>query len=691
MAWALHSAHDDAVTAVITRRRLPSWSWLTWLLAIGLASAAVASDWRQLMPGSGDTAANLAANLAVAAGYPLAGAIILTHRPRHRIGILLCAVGLASAVALFTHQYATRAVILAPGSLPFAHLAAWLSSWSWALGVIPALTLLPLLFPDGNLPSPRWWPVPAAGLGATGLAAIGHGLAPGPLSDFPSIRNPLGISALGSASALMRAFVLPVFLLTMIAGGTAMALRWRRGDALVRRQIGWLLLATAVLVAVVVADSFHVMPRQVSSFVVFIAMLLLPAAIVVAVLRYRLYDIDVVVNRSLVYGGLTGGLIGIYVAIVTVVGRLAGQLSGSVVAAAAVAVAFQPFRQRVQGGVDRLMYGDRREPYQALSRLGSRLGQASSPAALLPVVAEGVSEALRVPGTRIELVSGERVLASATHGTVDNEAEADADTFPVLYQDHLVGRMIIARRAPGQPLSGPDRRLLADLLWHAGLAAHVFALTSDLQRSREAAVAAREEERRHVRRDLHDGLGPVLAGLALGLEGAHDAVAENREAAQDLLADLGAQATAAIEDVRRLVHGLRPPSLDDLGLLGAVREQANRLSVPSRGLVVCVDAPDRLPALPAAVEVAAYRIVAEALTNVSRHAKAAHCAVQIRTTDTLDVVIEDDGVGIGTINGHGLGLSSMAERAAELGGICLVEPVTPSGTRIVARLPMSPP
>ena len=616
MAWALHSAHDDAVTAVITRRRLPSWSWLTWLLAIGLASAAVASDWRQLMPGSGDTAANLAANLAVAAGYPLAGAIILTHRPRHRIGILLCAVGLASAVALFTHQYATRAVILAPGSLPFAHLAAWLSSWSWALGVIPALTLLPLLFPDGNLPSPRWWPVPAAGLGATGLAAIGHGLAPGPLSDFPSIRNPLGISALGSASALMRAFVLPVFLLTMIAGGTAMALRWRRGDALVRRQIGWLLLATAVLVAVVVADSFHVMPRQVSSFVVFIAMLLLPAAIVVAVLRYRLYDIDVVVNRSLVYGGLTGGLIGIYVAIVTVVGRLAGQLSGSVVAAAAVAVAFQPFRQRVQGGVDRLMYGDRREPYQALSRLGSRLGQASSPAALLPVVAEGVSEALRVPGTRIELVSGERVLASATHGTVDNEAEADADTFPVLYQDHLVGRMIIARRAPGQPLSGPDRRLLADL---------------------------------------------------------------------------GAQATAAIEDVRRLVHGLRPPSLDDLGLLGAVREQANRLSVPSRGLVVCVDAPDRLPALPAAVEVAAYRIVAEALTNVSRHAKAAHCAVQIRTTDTLDVVIEDDGVGIGTINGHGLGLSSMAERAAELGGICLVEPVTPSGTRIVARLPMSPP
>ena len=681
-------AHDEVVTAAITRRLRPSWPWLTCLSAIGLASAALALDWRQLMPGQGDTPANLAANLALAVGYPLAGAIILTHRRRHRIGILLCAVGLASAITLFSYQYATRAVILEPGSLPFGVLAAWLSSWSWALGVIPALTLLPLLFPDGDLPSRRWRPVRAAGLGAVALAAIGHALAPGPLVDFPSIPNPIGIPALGSISAGMRALVVPVFLLAMIAGVVAIVVRWRRGDALVRRQLGWFLSAAAVLFVVVLTDSLHVVPRQLLSFVVFTATLLLPAAVSVAVLRYRLYDIDVVVNRSLVYGGLTGGLIGIYVAIVTVVGSVAGQLSGSILAAAAVAVAFQPLRQRVQGGVDRLMYGDRRQPYGALSRLGARLGRASSPASLLPVVAEGVSEALRVPGTRIELVRGEQVLASATHGTVTT---AGADTFPLLYQDHLVGRLIVSHRAPGQRLSGADRRLLDDLLWHAGLAAHVVALTSDLQRSREEAVAAREEERRHIRRDLHDGLGPALAGLALGLEGAHDAVREDRQAAEDLLADLCAQATAAIEDVRRLVHGLRPPSLDDLGLLGAVREQANRLSVPARPLFVRVDAPDRLPPLPAAVEVAAYRIVAEALTNVSRHAKAAHCEVQIRVTDALELLIEDDGVGIGAVNGHGLGLSSMAERAAELGGICLAEPLTPSGTRIAARLPMSPP
>ena len=689
MAYRSVPAHDEAVTAAITRGRRPWWPWLTWLSAMGLTSAALVLDWRQLMPGRGDTAANLAANLALACGYPLAGAIILTHRHRHRIGALLCAVGLASAIALFSYQYATRAVILEPGSLPFGELAAWLSSWSWALGVIPALTLLPLLFPDGDLPSRRWRPVRAAGLSAAGLAAIGHALAPGPLIDFPSIRNPIGIPALGAITAGMRALVVPVFLVAMIAGVVAIVVRWRRGDALVRRQLGWFLSAAVVLVAVVLADSFRMVPRQLSSFVVFSATLLLPAAVSVAVLLYRLYDIDVVVNRSLVYGGLTGGVIGIYVTIVTVVGRLAGQLSGSILAAAAVAVAFQPLRQRVQGAVDRLMYGDRRQPYEALSRLGARLGRASSPASLLPVVAEGVSEALRVPGTRIELVSGEQVLASASHGTVDTTA--GADTFPLLYQDHVVGRMMVSHRSPGQRLSGGDRRLLDDLLWHAGLAAHVVALTSDLQRSREEAVAAREEERRHIRRDLHDGLGPALAGLALGLEGAHDAVRQDLQAGEKLLADLSEQASTAIDDVRRLVYGLRPPSLDDLGLLGAVREQANRLSAHSKGLVVRVHAPDSLPPLPAAVEVAIYRIAAEALTNVSRHAKAARCDVQIRITDTLELLIEDDGVGIGAVNGHGLGLSSMAERAAELGGICLVEPLKPSGTRVAARIPMSQP
>ena len=688
MARPRDPVHDEVVTTASKRRWQSLWPWLGWLVSVGLGSAAVALDWRQLMPGPEDTAANLAANLALAWGYPFAGAVILTHRPGHRIGSLLCASGLASALALFTYQYATRTVILDPGSLPAGRVAAWLSSWTWALGVIPAVTLLPLLFPDGRPPSPRWWPVWSAALGATGCAVFGQALVPGPFIDFPSINNPLGVSTLAAPTAWLRALVVPLLLFAMIGSGAGIVARWRRGSSQVRQQLTWFLSATAALLVVVLFDSFGLLPAPAAPVLVFVATLLPPAAIGLAVLRYRLYDIDVVVNRSLVYVGLTGGVIGTYVTIVTFVGRLAGQLTGSVLAAAAVAAVFQPMRQRVQGGVDRLMYGDRREPHRALARLSSRLGQASSPSALLPVVAEGVSEALRVPGTRIELVRGDEVLAAAEHGRISSDI--DADVFPVLYQDQLVGRMIVSRRAPGRPLPAPDRRLLDDLLWHAGLAAHVVALTSELQRSRKDVVAAAEDQRKRIRRDLHDGLGPVLAGLALGLEGAHDAVHQDGEAAEKLLAELSAQAYAAIDDVRHLVHGLRPPSLDDLGLLGAIREQANRLSVPSRELVVSVDAPDRLPPLPAAVEVAAYSIVAEALTNVSRHASAAHCTVQLRVTDVVELVIEDDGVGIGSINGHGLGLSSMAERAAELGGTCMVEPRKPSGTRVSGRLPTGP-
>ena len=681
MADGLLNAHDGGMS-LGTRRRPALLPWLTCLLAVALASTAVALDGQRTLVGADD----IAVNFALALSYPLAGALILTYRPRHPIGVLLCFVGLASSLELASLQYATRAIVLAPGSLPAGGLAAWISSWVWALGAIPALTLLPALFPDGSLPSRRWWPVVAAGLGSAALSVMGHALWPGPIESFPSVHNPIGVTALRLPTAVMRVVAVPLFFVALVAAAAAVVSRWRQGGPLIRRQLTPFVLTTALFAAVGLSSSLHLLPERLSFFLVVTAGPLVPASIVVAVLRYRLYDVDVVLNRSLVYAALSAGIVAVYVAVVTAVGQVAGQLTGSVLGAAAVAIAFQPFRQQIQAGVDRLMYGDRREPYLALSRLGSRLGGASSPAALLPAVAEGVSEALRVPGARMEVVQGERLLASATHGAL----EVTPETFPVSYQDHVVGRLVVAHRFPGEGWSSGDRRLLEDLLWHAGLAAHMVGLTSELQRSREEAVTAREEERRRVRRDLHDGLGPVLAGLALGLEGAQDAIEHDRDTARKLLSELSTQAYATIEDVRQLVYGLRPPSLDELGLLGAVREQADRLSRPSTGMVVTVEAPEPLPPLPAAVEVAAYRIVAEALTNVSRHSRAGRCVVRIRVEDGLDLSIEDDGVGLRARNGHGVGMSSMAERAAELGGACAVESVTPSGTRVAAHLPMAP-
>jgi signal transduction histidine kinase len=259
-------------------------------------------------------------------------------------------------------------------------------------------------------------------------------------------------------------------------------------------------------------------------------------------------------------------------------------------------------------------------------------------------------------------------------------------TLPLTYQGATVGELLVAPRA-GEALGAQDRRLLDDLARQAGVAVHAVQLTTDLQRSRERIVTAREEERRRLRRDLHDGLGPRLAGLTLRIETARDRLAHD-PVADKLLGDLSARMEDAVGDIRRLVYGLRPPALDDLGLVGAIRQVAG--SYDPSGLEVDVDAPEALPPLPAATEVAAYWIAQEALTNVVRHARAGHCFVVIvfdDPADTLTVTIEDDGIGLSPERRSGVGLQSMRERGEELGGTLVIESLPTGGTRVRATLP----
>ncbi|MDQ5809281.1 MAG: sensor histidine kinase [Actinomycetota bacterium] len=246
--------------------------------------------------------------------------------------------------------------------------------------------------------------------------------------------------------------------------------------------------------------------------------------------------------------------------------------------------------------------------------------------------------------------------------------------------------MILAPRVPGEEFSSSDRRLLEDLTRQAGVAAHAARLTADLQRSRERLVTAREEERRRLRRDLHDGLGPQLAAQTLKVGSARSLYGRDPAAADALLSDLEANMEASIADIRRLVYNLRPPALDELELDGAIRESAAQYA--TNGLSISVDAPKSLPSLPAAVEVAAYRIVQEALTNVVRHAAANERVIHLRLDSELELEITDDGAGLPEDRSTGVGLSSMRERAVELGGRCLVEPSPTGGTRVLARLPL---
>jgi len=436
---------------------------------------------------------------------------------------------------------------------------------------------------------------------------------------------------------------------------------------------------------------------------------LIPLSIGMAILRYRLYDIDALIHRGLVYGILTTCVVCIYVGSVGYLGALFRTGSNpaiSLVGTGLVAVLFQPLRSRLQRGVSRLLYGERDDPYAVLARLGQRLEGTLAPETVLPAIVETVAETLKLPYVAITLASQLPGQWATDGGQQGGRAGVMEDTaaaygtpiahplrLPLVYQGDQVGALLLAPRA-GQALDARDLRLLADLARQAGVAAYAVRLTLDLQQAREHLVAAREEERRRLRRDLHDGLGPTLAALTLKIGAARTLFPRDPAAADAILGELGGDIETTVGDIRRLVANLRPPSLDELGLIGAIhgciaqhaRDGAGGLTT---GPPVIIDAPESLPPLSAAVEVAAYRIAQEALTNVVRHARARTCWIRITLDERLSVEIRDDGVGLSTAHRQGVGLRSMRERASEVGGVCVIEPGPEGGTCVLALLPLA--
>jgi len=433
-------------------------------------------------------------------------------------------------------------------------------------------------------------------------------------------------------------------------------------------------------------------------------MLLLPIAIAIAILRYHLWDIDIIINRALVYGALSMSVIGIYV---VVVGTLGTTIQGrsnlliSILATGLVAVLVQPLRDRLQRGVNRMMYGERDDPVTVLSRLGERLEGTLAPDAVLPSLVETVAQTLKLPYVSIE-TTNHRLDSESTSGAGSNDVTAltivygnptvDLMRFPLIFQSATIGQMVVARRGSGEALSPMDRHLLENIAHQAGMAVHAVNLTADLQRSRQRLVTAREEERRRLRRDLHDGLGPNLASQGLKLAAVKQLLERDPSSAVPLLEQVMVQNKSTVEDVRRLVYDLRPPALDELGLVAAIRDYVAGMDGKSSLQIEITESQDGLPPLSAAVEVAAYRIVLEALTNVIRHAQARHCAIRFSLAQngsnaTLQIEIADDGIGLPRDLRAGIGLHSMRERAAELDGRLTVES-QPGLTRVLAIFPL---
>jgi two-component system NarL family sensor kinase len=650
-------------------------------------------------------------NTTIAVGCSAVGAVIASRCPGNPIGWIFCVIGLAGAVRHFGAQYADHALLAAPGSLPAGEAVAWSTSWTWVL-YMGLFILLALLFPNGHLPSSRWRWVAWLSAIVVATGAVSVAFSPGPLRGLGSIDNPLGIEGIRSVESLFQAFL---FVLGLFAAGS-LFLRLRNTRGVERQQLKWFTYATAVLIIAAIPRFTIFLSMDVpwlwwTGFVLVIAGLGgIPLATGIAILKYRLYDIDLIINRTLVYGALSASVVGIYMLVVGGFGALlqtSGNFAISLLATGLVAALFQPLRSRLQCGVNKLMYGERDEPYKVLSRLGRRLEGTLAPEAALTTIVETMSEALKLPYAAILLKQGSEFVTAAERGTPVGEPV----TLPLAHQKEPVGRLVVAPRASGEEFTPSDRRLLDDLAWQAGVAVHAARLTADLQRSREHLVTAREEERRRLRRDLHDGLGPTLAGLTFGLDAARNLLAREPEDTEALLARLKGQTQEAVSDVRRLVYGLRPPALDDLGLVPAIREQAanhglvadgppggkagekaNREASGEDGLIFSVEAPGHLPPLPAAVEVACFRIAQEAMTNVARHARARTCRVRLSLdearNEALKLEVVDDGVGVSGERRAGVGMTSMRERAAELGGTCVVEPGPAGGTRVLARLPL---
>jgi signal transduction histidine kinase len=625
--------------------------------------------------------------------FAIVAALIVSHQPRNRIGWLLMTPAIVIVVVtpidLQMNEFNT-----APEPTISNLLFLWFQNWSWLFYIFPLLLIL-LLFPTGSPPSPRWrWIVHyATGKMIYFILLVTFIQNISDINDRWTLSNPIGFipDEPWVAAVLITPWIVSLGLLTILCAAS-LFVRYRRAPTVERLQIKWLLFAAGIFVVcyvpLVVAHSMMSSTGQgVADLLLELTVPLFPIAICIAILRYRLYEIDIIINRTLVYGSLTALVIGFYVVVVGYLGsllRAENNLLISLFATGLVAVIFQPLRDRLQRGVNRLMYGRRDEPVTVLSQLGAQLEQTLLPDEILPGLANTVAQTLKLPYAAIALKVGDDYQIQAESG----HASGNAESFPLVYQGETIGQLLAARRAPAEDFNPADRLLLTNIARQAGAVAYSVRLNTALQQSRQQLVTAREEERRRLRRDLHDGLGPQLASQTLTIDAIYKLLDRDPTAAEDLLVHLKAQSQAAIQDIRRLVYDLRPPALDELGLVEALREGVKKYG-PTGKMIEVIASPDPLPVLPAAVEVAIYRIAQEAITNVVRHAQAQRCNVSILVQDHhLDLTIADDGKGHPANFRFGVGLNSMRERAEELGGHIDFDNQPAGGMRVQVWLPL---
>jgi signal transduction histidine kinase len=642
-------------------------------------------------------------------GFATVGALVASRYPRNPIGWLFSAIAFGVVLVGFRETFVVYTLFSAPGSLPGTTLVAWLGSWIPLL----AFTSIPfvfLLFPDGSPPSRRWRVVGWFAFASTGLVVLGNIVVPGRLGGFNleriDIANPTGIQGLRGVANVMIAVGALGLVIAGVASVVALIVRFRRAHGEERQQLRWLAYVAAATAAVPLIGLVSVPASVDLGNLVFPAFFLLlfigvPVASGIAILKYRVIDLDIVIKKTVVFGALVALITAVYLAVVLVVGpKVGGERSGvaSLAATIIVVLAFQPVSRWARRLADRLVYGERATPYEVLSGLSDRLGASYSTDDVLPrlvqILAAGTGATragvwLRV-GQDLRLAAG-WPSGSDADGTTVRLAGDELPEFPgmehafaVRHQGELLGALTVAV-PPSDPLTASQEKLLQDLAAQAGLVLRNVRLVEDLRASRQRIVVAQDERAKALERNIHDGAQQQLVALAVKVRLLEGVIPKDPEKAMALAREVGTDAGDALENLRDLARGIYPPLLADKGLVAALEAQARKAAIPTEVRV------ENVGRYPQDVEAAVYFCTLEALNNVAKYSGATRAEVHLaQTNGALTFEIIDDGAGFDPEEtGYGTGLQGMADRLDALGGTIEVRSARGSGTTITGVVPVA--
>jgi signal transduction histidine kinase len=684
----------------MTARLRPWLAWSLCVVAVGLTPIAALLWAANVHIHDAFTPA-----IALAPGYALVGAIIAS-RTGKRIGWLLLAFAVIAALTGFTFEYAVRSAAQA-SPLPIGDYVAWVSNWLFPLS-FPLLGLALMYFPDDRLPSRRWRFIPPVVFVAFAFLVLAAAFTPEPIKLAGNLRvpTPVGIWLLGKGhpleflSANSPIEFLILFLVgvgALILGASAPFVRYRRSGPEQRAQLRWFVWIESLSIVLAVVSAMLTGWSAVVGVTLGLLPLLglcvgIPVAIGIGIFKYRLYDIDVVINKTLVYFSLAAFITAIYVGIVVGIGAAIGQgtskpnLGLSILATGVVAVAFQPVRERVQKLANRLVYGRRATPYEVLSEFGHRMAGTYAADDVLPRMARILAEGTGAREARVWLASSGELTPVATWPLANGDGHGtrpDADLIvPVSHQGEELGALSISK-APGERLTPAEEKLTNDLASQAGLVLRNVKLIEDLKASRVRLVQAQDEERRKIERNIHDGAQQQLVALQVKL-GLARRLAADPDQLDPILTQLQTETNQALQDLRDLARGIYPPLLQDKGMAAALESQARKAPIP-----VTVES-DGIGRYPQDIEAAVYFCVLEALQNVAKYANALSATVTLSASDgLLSFEVADDGRGFDSAStSYGTGLQGMSDRLNALGGEVVVGSQPGSGTTVTGRVPV---